>query len=99
MTQLPTHVYLFEDVYGKHREIDYALRTVNERVAFEIDCLIWHVPNPNDAESIRKYEDDLTRQNSLIHQGWRMFRWTDRQIADEPEQIKDQLALFLERIP
>ena len=28
-----------------------------------------------------------------------MFRWTDRQIADESEQIKEQLALFLERIP
>ena len=34
-----------------------------------------------------------------MHQGWRVFRWTDRQIADEPEQVKEQLALFLERIP
>jgi superfamily II DNA or RNA helicase len=56
----------------------------------------WHVP---DAEAISKYEDDLLRQNSLIHQGWRVFRWTDRQIASEPEQVKEQLALFLERIP
>jgi superfamily II DNA or RNA helicase len=39
------------------------------------------------------------RQNSLIHQGWRVFRWTDRQVADEPERVKDQLARFLERIP
>lgn len=98
-TNLLTYEYPFEDIYGGNREVDYALRTVNEKVAFEIDGLIWHVPNPSDAETISKYEDDLFRQNSLVHQGWRVFRWTDRQIADEPEQIKEQLALFLERIP
>ncbi len=72
------------------------LRTVDERVAFEIDGLTWHVP---DAERIAEYEDQLLRQNSLVHQGWRVFRWTDRQIADDPEAVKEQLALFLERIP
>ncbi len=85
-----------EDIYGASRYVDFALRTVQEKVAFEIDGLVWHVP---DAEVIGKYEDDLLRQNSLIHQGWRVFRWTDRQIAQEPEQVKEQLALFLERIP
>ena len=84
-----------EDIYGGSRYIDFALRTVDERVAFEIDGLNWHVP---DAERIAEYEEHLLRQNSLIHQGWRVFRWTDRQIADEPEQVKEQLALFLERI-
>ena len=48
---------------------------------------------------ITDYEDSLVRQNSLIHQGWRVFRWTDRQISNEPEQVKEQLVLFLERIP
>lgn len=46
-----------------------------------------------------KYEDDLLRQNSLVHQGWRVFRWTDRQVTQEPERVKEQLALFLERMP
>ncbi len=85
-----------EDIYGSGRFIDFALRTLDEKVAFEVDGLTWHVP---DAQAIGKYEDDLLRQNSLIHQGWRVFRWTDRQIADDPEQVKEQLALFLERIP
>jgi superfamily II DNA or RNA helicase len=84
------------DIYGVTRFVDFALRTVDEKVAFEIDGLTWHVPDP---AAIGKYEDDLLRQNSLIHQGWRVFRWTDRQIAGEPEQVKEQLALFLERIP
>ena len=85
-----------EDIHGGSRFIDFALRTLDEKVAFEIDGLTWHVPDP---EAITRYEEDLLRQNSLIHQGWRVFRWTDRQIAQEPEQVKEQLALFLERIP
>lgn len=84
------------DIEGTTRYIDFALRTVAERIAFEIDGLTWHVPDP---ARVRDYEDALLRQNSLIHLGWRVFRWTDRQVADEPERVKDQLALFLERIP
>src|SRR5580704_11718734 len=66
-TQLLSFQHPFEDIYGGNREIDYAIRTTDEKVAFEIDGLIWHVP---DAARIGKYEDDLLRQNSLIHQGW-----------------------------
>jgi superfamily II DNA or RNA helicase len=95
-TQLLLPEHPVDDIDGNIRYIDFALKTTEEKIAFEIDGLIWHVP---DAERIRKYEDDLLRQNSLIHQGWRVFRWTDRQIADESEQVKEQLMLFLERIP
>jgi superfamily II DNA or RNA helicase len=84
------------DIYGASRFVDLALRTRGEKVAFEIDGLPWHVPEVVPAE---KYEDDLLRQNSLVHQGWRVFRWTDRQVAHEPERVKEQLALFLERLP
>ena len=72
------------------------MRTRDQCVAFEIDGLTWHVP---DATSVSKYEDDLLKQNSLVHSGWLVFRWTDRQLAHEPERVKEQLALFLERIP
>ena len=95
-TRLLAPEFPVEDIYGGSRYVDFALRTIDERVAFEIDGLTWHVP---DAGRITDYEDSLLRQNSLIHQGWRVFRWTDRQIANEPEQVKEQLALFLERIP
>ncbi len=88
--------YPVRDVYDGGRFVDFALRAREEKVAFEVDGLIDHLP---DATAIPKYEDDLLRQNSLIHQGWRVFRWTDRQIAREPERVKEQLALFLERLP
>lgn len=84
------------DIYGASRFVDLALRARGEKFAFEIDGLPWHVPEVVPAE---KYEDDLLRQNSLVHQGWRVFRWTDRQVAQEPERVKEQLALFLERMP
>jgi very-short-patch-repair endonuclease len=85
-----------QDIYGKTRYIDFALRTPECNIAFEIDGLQWHHPT---AISVADYEDQLVRQNSLVHKDWRVFRWTDRQLADEPESVKDQLALFLEKIP
>jgi superfamily II DNA or RNA helicase len=95
-TLLLSPEYPVADIYGGSRYIDYALRTIDEKVAFEIDGLVWHAP---EALPVAKYEDDLLRQNSLVHQGWRVYRWTDRQITEEPELVKEQLALFLERIP
>lgn len=86
--------YAFVDADGKGRFVDYALKTNTTKVAFEIDGLQWHHP---EAISIFDYEDQLLRQNSLIQQEWAVYRWTDRQIAHEPERVKDQLALFLEK--
>jgi superfamily II DNA or RNA helicase len=94
--QMLAHEYPVEDIYGAARSIDYAIRSADEKIAFEIDGLTWHLPG---AISIDKFEDDLLRQNSLIHQGWRVFRWTDRELAQEPERVKEQLALFVESIP
>ena len=90
-----THDYPAEDIYGGGRFIDFALRTVDEKIAFEIDGLTWHLPG---AVSVEKFEDDLLRQNSLVHQNWRVFRWSDRQLQEDPERVKEELALFLERI-
>lgn len=84
------------DIYGNERLIDFALKTIRGKVAFEIDGLTWHHPA---AITVAKFEDDLLRQNSLIHDQWRVYRWTDRQLAEEPEKVKEQLARFLESIP
>jgi superfamily II DNA or RNA helicase len=88
--------YPVDDIYGGSRFLDYALRSPVGNVAIEIDGTTWHVP---EAIPVTKYEDDLLRQNSLVHQGWRVFRWTDRQLQQEPERVKEELALFLEGIP
>lgn len=86
----------YQDFLGNGRRIDYALKAMDGRVAFEIDGPHHYHP---DKITIGQHEDDLLRQNSLIYDGWRVFRWTDRQLAQDQEQVKEELALFLERIP
>lgn len=89
------YVYLqhpFVDIYGGHRTIDFAIKTVDGRIAFEIDGETWHNPSKVSQD---KYADDLLKQNSLVHQGWRVFRWTDTQLQKTPERVKDELITFL----
>lgn len=88
-------VYLqhpFVDIYGNHRTIDFAVMTDDEKIAFEIDGETWHDPGKVSRE---KYIDDLLKQNSMIFEGWKVFRWTDYQIYKTPERVKDELITFL----
>jgi superfamily II DNA or RNA helicase len=95
-TQLLAPEYPVQDIDGATRFIDFALRSAGRLIAFEIDGPSHYAPPDFDLD---KFEDDLGRQNSFIHQGWQVYRWSDRQLAREPERVKDQLALFLERVP
>lgn len=93
------YVYLqhpFVDIYGNHRTIDFAIMTEDGRIAFEIDGETWHNPGKVSQE---KYIDDLLKQNSMIHEGWKVFRWTDSQINKTPERVKDELITFLGYAP
>jgi len=93
--QLLSPEHPVRDIEGNSRFIDFALKTIEDKFAFEIDGLVWHHP---EAVTIKQYEDGLLRQNSLVYSGWKIFRWTDRELAEEPEKVKEQLALFLEQI-
>ncbi|MDD6827807.1 MAG: DEAD/DEAH box helicase [Oscillospiraceae bacterium] len=84
--------YPFLDIYGKHRTIDYAVMTKDGKIAFEIDGETWHDPSKVSEE---KYTDDLLKQNSMIYQDWKVYRWTDAQINKKPELVKDELITFL----
>jgi hypothetical protein len=48
----------FQDILGTPRFIDFALKTLDERIAFEIDGLSWHHPQ---AISVDQFEDGLLR--------------------------------------
>ncbi|MFP4076691.1 MAG: DEAD/DEAH box helicase [Halochromatium sp.] len=84
------------DIDGGARFIDFALRAGGKKIAFEIDGPTHYQPPALDRN---KYEDELLRQNSLIHQGWQVYRWTDHELDQRRERVKEQLALFLERMP
>lgn len=75
---------------GRSRDIDYALQTPFANYAFEVDGEYFHVfPN--------LYRETIVKQNALIHQGWKVYRWTDHQLRTERDRIVEQLRLFLER--
>ena len=84
--------YPFVDIYGKHRTIDFAIKTEADKIAFEIDGETWHNPTKVSKD---KYIDDLLKQNSMVHNGWKVFRWTDSQLDKTPERVKDELVTFL----
>jgi len=95
-TQLLAPEFPFLDIDGTARFIDFALRAADRKLAFEVDGPTHYQPPDFDRT---KYEDDLLRQNSLIYHGWQVYRWTDHELERHPERVKDQLALFLQRVP
>lgn len=84
--------YPFTDIYGKHRSIDFAIKTEFGKIAFEIDGETWHNPSKVSQD---KYIDDLLKQNSMVYNGWKVFHWTDSQLKKAPERVKDELITFL----
>lgn len=84
--------YPFVDIYGNHRFIDFAIESPGEKIAIEIDGETWHNPGKISSE---KYYDDLLKQNSLIHQNWKVYRWVYKQLLTQRERVKDELVNFL----
>lgn len=88
--------YPMVDIYGRHRTIDFAVNLPDGKVAIEVDGNTWHQPG---IVSTEKYHDDLLKQNSMIYEGWRVYRWTSAQIDKSPERVKDELVTFLGQSP
>ena len=42
-----------------------------------------------------KHYGDLTKQNSMIHLGWAVYRWPVKMMREQPERVKDELRIFL----
>ena len=63
------------------------MESENLKLAIEIDGETYH--NPNKVSS-NKYYDDLTKQNSLIYQNWKVYRWVYNQLKlDFPVDVAD----------
>lgn len=84
------------DIYGRHRYIDFALESPESKIAIEIDGETYH--NPSKV-SENKYADDLLKQNSLIYDNWKVYRWIHSQLEKQPEKVKDELITFLGTSP
>lgn len=86
----------FVDIYGNRRYIDFAMESEGKKIAIEIDGETYH--NPSKVSS-NKYYDDLLKQNSMIHEGWQVYRWAYLQLKNQPEKIKDEFLTFLGEFP
>ena len=84
------------DIYGRHRYIDFALESPESKIAIEIDGETYH--NPSKV-SENKYADDLLKQNSLIYDNWKVYRWIYSQLEKQLEKVKDELITFLGSSP
>ena len=84
------------DIYGGHRTIDFAVNLPDGKVAIEVDGNTWHQPG---VVSMDKYHDDLLKQNSMVYDGWKVYRWTSAQIENTPDRVKDELITFLGTSP
>ena len=84
------------DIYGNNRYIDFALLSEDLKIAIEVDGETYH--NPNKISS-NKYYDDLLKQNSLIYDNWKVYRWAYNQLKNQPDKIKDEMLTFLGELP
>ena len=95
-TQYLAIQYPFVDMYGNNRYIDFALESDNIKIAIEVDGEFIHDKRKISDE---KYYDELLRQNSMIHQNWKLYRWTDKQLNKNTGLVKDQLLHFIGEYP
>lgn len=84
------------DIYGGHRTIDFAVKVPDGKIAIEVDGNTWHQPGKVSQD---KYHDDLLKQNSMVFEGWQVYRWTSAQLEKNPDRVKDELVTFLGRSP
>lgn len=84
--------YPFFDIYQDSRFADFLLESSGKRIAIEIDDDSSHLPGHI---SQTKHYDDLTKQNSMIHMGWDVYRWPVRLMQQQPDRVKDELRIFL----
>lgn len=86
----------FVDIYGNSRFVDFVIENEDEKIAIEIDGETYHNP---DRISRNKYYDDLLKQNSLIYDNWKVFRWAYNQLKNQPEKFKDEMLTFFGDFP
>jgi superfamily II DNA or RNA helicase len=91
-TQYLSVQHPFVDIYGNRRFIDFALENEEMRIAIEIDGERYHNPQKISAN---KYYDDILKQNSLIYNKWKVYRWAYNQLKNQREKVKDELVTFI----
>jgi len=81
----------YYDYEGKRRFIDYVLKTKNGDFAIELNGEQFHHPA---AIKEKRYASQLFKQNSLAAEGYKVFRWSQRGMADNEKFIQELKYFF-----
>ena len=82
--------YQYVDLLGKSRYVDYMLKTQNGDIAIELNGEAFHHPLVIDR---KRYLSQLLKQNSLMNEGIKVYRWSNAGMADE-KKFADQIRLY-----
>jgi hypothetical protein len=74
--------------YDGSREADF--RWPPQRLIVEVDGWAYH-------RTRAAFDGDRTRDRALLREGWRVARFTDRQLARDPIAVAAELAVLLVR--
>lgn len=80
----------YVDRAGIRRFIDYELNKIDSSIAIELNGETYHHPL---IIGQKRYKSQLLKQNSLVSDGRKVFRWSNRGMADETK-IADQLKTY-----
>lgn len=72
------------------------MQAEGQKIAIEMDGETYHNP---DRGSSNKYYDDMLKQNSMIKDDWKVYRWAYMQFKDQSEKIKDEILTFIGEFP
>jgi superfamily II DNA or RNA helicase len=81
----------YVDRKGHKRYIDYVLHRNSQLIAIELNGEQYHHPL-SQIVTEKKYRSQLFKQNSLVNDGYRVFRWSNRGMEDAfkfEDQIKE----------
>ncbi|GFD79738.1 hypothetical protein KUL118_26000 [Tenacibaculum sp. KUL118] len=85
-----TREYQYIDLLGKSRYVDYILKTQSGDIAIELNGEAFHHPL---VISRKRYLSQLLKQNSLMKDGIKVYRWSNAGMADE-KKFADQIRLY-----
>ncbi|MBU2871114.1 DEAD/DEAH box helicase [Colwellia sp. E2M01] len=82
----------YVDCQGHRRHIDYVLHRTSHPIAIELNGEQYHHPL-SAIVSEKKYRSQLFKQNSLVHDGYQVYRWSNRGMQDK-FKFEDQLKEY-----
>lgn len=93
-----TTEFPFTDSTGRARRIDFVIRRPDGvRVAIEVDG--FDKTGRGGGMTQLEFQDFLRRQNSVVAQGWRLLRFANSTLRDDPAGCRAELAAALPPMP